>query len=264
MIDDKMYAKRFLQGQGINVALGRTFTKDDIKEALLYAGKIGYPVVLKPTFGSHGDNVYLGLKDDRELERIIAVYLEKEPESGYFLIEKQCPGQEYRIFVARNGFFAAVKRIPANITGNGRDNVLILIQSENKRRMNPRNNCLCEIRLDDITFEFMEKNNLTVDYVPGKGEKVFLRGNSNVSTGGNCYDVTNTVHPSGLKLAKKILNTYAVPFIGIDLLTADIAKDIKDDYVICEVNSAPGLSLHMLPEKGLSRNVAGAIVDLLF
>jgi len=106
MIDDKMYAKRFLETQNINVAPGRTFTKDNIKEALLYAGEIGYPVVLKPTFGSHGDNVYLDIRDDRELERIIAVYLEKEPESGYLLIEKHCPGREYRIFITKNNFFA--------------------------------------------------------------------------------------------------------------------------------------------------------------
>jgi cyanophycin synthetase len=223
-------------------------------------------VVLKPTVGSHGDHVYTDIITTKDLSEKIDIFKEKNVGNGYCLVEKQVQGEEYRLFVSHRGFFAAVNRIPANVIGDGKSNLLSLIQQENFRRMNPRKNCLCEIRLDDITFDFMEKNGLTLDQIPTDGQKVFLRGNSNVSTGGNCYDVTDDAHPSVLCLAKKILSSFpGLPFVGIDLICPDIRHDInKTGYFICELNSAPGLSLHLLPETGKPREVVKELVDLLF
>jgi cyanophycin synthetase len=267
IINDKFYSKMWLNDHGFRVSPGKFFTgKDQIKKASDYATKLGFPVVLKPTVGSHGDNVYLNIKNRQELEEKIDMLYEKRGGNGNFLIEKHIAGNEYRIFITKNNFFAAVERIPASIIGDGKTNLLLLIQRENTRRMNVRTTCLCEIRLDDITFDFMEKNNVTLDDVPQKGKKIYLRENSNVSTGGNCHDVTDITHPSVKKLANNILNSFPdLPYIGIDLITSDISKKIEpNNYFICELNSAPGLSLHMMPETGISRNVAGALVDLLF
>lgn len=266
IINDKYYSKRWLDDRGINVAPGFFFRIDQEQEIIDYANKTGYPVVMKPTAGSHGDNVYTNIDNEAELREKLTAFKEKGAENGYLIVEKHVEGNEYRLFITKNNFFAAVVRIPASITGDGFNNVLKLIQIENHRRMNPRDTCLCEIRLDYITFDFMEKHNITIDYVPKKGEKVVLRGNSNVSTGGNCYEVTDTVHPTVIDLAKKIMGSFPdLPYLGIDLLCEDITKKIdKNNYFVCELNSAPGLSLHMMPEKGKPKNVAGALVDLLF
>jgi cyanophycin synthetase len=265
IINDKFYTKKWLQKNYFSVTDGNFFRLDNIESAIKYAKKIKFPVVLKPTIGSHGDNVYTNIQSVKELKEKLIIFSEKQ-KNGFFIIESFFPGKEFRLFITKNGFFAAVERIPANITGDGKTNILLLIQRENARRMNPRNNCLCEIRLDDITFDFMEKNQISLDYVPKKGEKVFVRENSNVSTGGNCYDVTDQVHPTFINLAKEILSSFEnLPFIGIDLITKDIKKTInKNNYIICELNSAPGLSLHMMPEVGKARNVAKELVNLLF
>jgi D-alanine-D-alanine ligase-like ATP-grasp enzyme len=266
IVNDKFFTKQWLQKYKIPTAPGYFFTINDVNSALKYAQKLGFPVILKPTVGSHGDNVWTNIKSTRDLKEIISTFKDKGIHNGYFLIERQFKGNEYRVFITKNDFIATVQRIPANVIGDGKNTLLSLIQKENYRRMNPRTTCLCEIRLDDIAFDYMEKHNLTLDDVPKKGERVFLRGNSNVSTGGNCYDVTNTIHPSIKKLAKKILNIFTnLPYIGFDLICRDITqKLIKDSYIVCELNSAPGLSLHMLPEKGKPRNVAGVLVNLLF
>lgn len=266
IINDKFYSKQFLQEKTIPVVCGSFFRNGEIDKALSIAHKIGYPVVMKPTFGSHGDDVYTEILNDEELKEKIHFLKDKIVGSGYLLVEKYFPGNEYRIFITKNNFFAAVWRIPANVIGDGKTNILMLIQRENNIRMNSRNTCLCEIRLDDITFDYMEKHGITLDYIPKKREKVFVRGNSNVSTGGNCYDVTDEVHPTVKSFAQKILDIFpGVPYLGIDLICPDISKQLKEgQYIVCELNSAPGLSLHMMPEKGKSRNAAGALVDLLF
>ncbi|MEK0189497.1 Mur ligase family protein, partial [Microcoleus anatoxicus] len=46
---------------------------------------------------------------------------------------------------------------------------------------------------------------------------------------------------------------------------ADISKPLRDvDGVIVEVNAAPGFRMHVAPSQGLPRNVAGAVMDMLF
>lgn len=266
VVNDKFYTKQWLKKYNIPVAEGQFFPIDDVGNILNYATKLGFPVVLKPTIGSHGDNVYTDIRNRKELKEKMEVFKQKGFHNGFCLIEKPFQGEEYRVFVTKNSFIAAVHRVPANVIGDGSNNILMLIQKENKRRMNPRANCLCEIKLDDITFDYMDKHNLILDDVPKKGKQVFLRSNSNVSTGGNCYDITDLIHPSVKHLAQKILSVFPnLPHIGFDLICRDITKDLeKQKYIICELNSAPGLSLHMMPEKGKARNVAGALADLLF
>lgn len=266
IINDKFYSKKWLEHNGFSIAKGQAFTYQQSREAIRYASKIKYPVVLKPTVGSHGDFVWVDIKSDAELEEKINGMKKKSVGNGYVLIEKYFLGNEYRLFVSKTGFFAAVWRIPANVIGDGKNNLLMLIERENKRRMNPRINCLCEIKLDEITFDFMERNNITIDFVPKKGEVVNIRNNSNVSTGGNCYDVTDSVHKSVWDMAQKILATFPnALYMGIDLLCKSIAKPLTiKNHIICELNSAPGLSLHMMPEKGKPQNVAKELVNLLF
>jgi len=263
IIDDKYYAKKFLSSKGFKVNTGEIFDGDYKKTALTYAREIGFPVVVKPTISSHGENVIMDINSVRDLKIAIVTFLSKYNQSAYFLIEKQFEAKEYRIFVTQSGFIAAVERTPANITGDGKSTIRKLIKVENYRRMNPRNTCLCKIAIDDISKNHLKKQGLSFSATPTKGQKVFLRKNSNVSTGGNCYDVTDSMHLSYKKLAKAILNALNVPFVGIDLLCSDISKNM-DDYKVCELNSAPGLSLHMMPEKGKSRDVANAIVDVIF
>jgi cyanophycin synthetase len=266
IINDKFFHKKWLHLHKIKTAPGYFFPIIQKKEILNYAKNLGFPIVLKPTVGSHGDNVYTDITTIKDLSEKIEIFKEKNIGNGYCLVEKQVQGNEYRLFISRRDFFAAVNRIPANVIGDGKSNLLSLIQRENFRRMNPRKNCLCEIRLDDITFDFMEKKGLTLDHIPKNGQKVFLRGNSNVSTGGNCYDVTDDVHPSVFRLAKKILLSFPrLPFIGVDLICPDIKHNINQTgYFVCELNSAPGLSLHLLPEVGKPREVVKELADLLF
>lgn len=263
IIDDKYLSKAFLQSHSFKVAPGKTFSYDNVSAALNYAQQIDYPVVLKPTIGSHGDYVFMDISDGKELKAKIELLQSKQVGNGYYLVEKQVGGKEYRLFVTSDGFFAAVNRVPANVIGDGIHNIQALVDKENNRRMNPRDTCLCEIRLDQPALDYMDKNHLALADVPKIAEAVYLRNNSNVSTGGNCYEMTGQAHPSVIKLAQDILAKLKVPYIGIDLLCEAIDKPL-DEYAICELNGAPGLSLHMMPESGQSQDTAKAVVDVLF
>ena len=48
-------------------------------------------------------------------------------------------------------------------------------------------------------------------------------------------------------------------------MTDDITvKQTADSYRVLEINSLPGIGMHINPGKGSSRNTAGMIVDMLF
>lgn len=116
--------------------------------------------------------------------------------------------------------------------------------------------------MDSVMISSLEKQGLGLSSVLEKCVKVRLRENSNVSSGGNCIDVTEKTHNSAVELGKKLLKTIGLPYLGFDLLCKDISEPLlTQKHFICECNVSPGLSLHMLPAAGKSRNVAMAIID---
>ena len=112
----------------------------------------------------------------------------------------------------------------------------------------------------------MKKNNVSMEYIPDENEKVYLRHNSNVAKGGLCIDYTDKIHKSVLENCKKILETFSgLSYVGIDYMSKDIeATQTSDMYNIVEVNTVPGIHMHMRPSEGKPRNVAKYMVDMIF
>jgi cyanophycin synthetase len=183
-----------------------------------------------------------------------------------FLLEKHFFGEEYRVLITKAGYFAAVHRTPASVRGDGKHSIKQLTEAENFRRMNPRTTCLCEVKLDEVVTTFLAKNQHTLQSVPAQGAVVQLRPNTNVSKGGGCEDITDRAHPSIKKLACRVLDAVGgLAYVGLDLICQDISKPItKQEWIICELNAYPGLSLHTVPGKGQSHDVAKPLVEASF
>lgn len=268
VISDKFYTKALLQHANIPTADGDWFDATTISTAIDYATALGFPVVLKPLVGSHGDFVYPLIESADELATKIDYLIKRKIGKEPFLIEKHIYGEEYRIFALRDSDqYAVVHRKPAQVVGDGEHSILALIQIENFRRLNPRTTCVGDIKLDDVLFDTLSKRKLTIEYVPTKDEVVRLRPSSNVSMGGVCESVTERAHSSVKKLIRKIWA--AIPglsCVGIDLICADITKPLSTQmHVICELNAAPGLSLHQLPSAGKAEPVADWLAsEILF
>jgi D-alanine-D-alanine ligase-like ATP-grasp enzyme len=200
---DKFYSKKFLEYINIPVPKGNIFHIDDTEAIISFAEEIGFPLVMKPLTGSHGDYVYSHIDSQKELMEILNFIHTEYLDECHLLIEEHIQGHEYRLFVTKNNFFAAVNRIPANIRGDGKSSIQSLIDLENFRRINPRTTCLCTIKVDDVLKNYLKKKNLSLKYKPRKGKKIQLRYSSNVCMGGNCIDVTDQVHPSIKEFAFK-------------------------------------------------------------
>lgn len=261
---DKYITKKVLEQNEISVPKGEKFLPNEWELSILYARKVGFPVVIKPVFGSHGDNIYMDIENEIELKKIVKdVYVEKLKTA--FIIEKQFEGKEYRVFLTKEGKYAVLHREPAHIIGDGVHSISELIEIENEKRKE-RTNCLCPIAVDEITKIYMKKNNILMANIPNENEKVYLRHNSNVAKGGACIDYTDKIHKSVLENCKKILETFSgLSYVGIDYMSKDITSNQTPDmYNIVEVNTVPGIHMHMRPSEGKPRNVAKYMVDMIF
>ncbi|MDP2762897.1 MAG: hypothetical protein Q8O27_00030 [Enterobacteriaceae bacterium] len=266
-VENKALAKSLLSRKKISVAEGRLFDKDrGIDEIYRYIEKIGHPVVMKPFDGAHGNLVFIGPKDKRDCNEARKKIIKK---SKYILVEKEFKGKEFRFIATASKVIAVTYRDPANVIGDDIHNIKELVKIKNSDPMRGEKNKkpLTKIKIDNITKQNLIEQNIKLDYIPVKGEKIYLRKESNISTGGDSIDVTDLVHPEFKKIAIK--SVQAIPglaYAGVDLMTnKDISeKPTKNSYIIVEINSSPGIYPQHFPYQGKSRNVAKEIIDLLF
>lgn len=266
---DKDLTKITLKKIGISTLEGKCYLRGSYKFALDYANKIGWPVVIKPRQAIGGSHVYVNVENESEFKSAWDEIIKKFP---FIIIEKMFAGDEYRILATKDRILGVTNRVPANVIGDGSKTILELIKMKNsipKRSSNyiTRHNLpKVEIVIDDVLVQYLKKHNLTLDYIPQKNEKVFLRQNSNITTGGDSIECTDIIDPSVEQIALKIIQSIpGIFYAGIDLLTKDITKkQSSDKYAILEVNWNPGLALHQFPHFGKPRNVAKEIIDIAF
>ncbi|MFW7394673.1 bifunctional glutamate--cysteine ligase/glutathione synthetase, partial [Vagococcus fluvialis] len=96
---------------------------------------------------------------------------------------------------------------------------------------------------------------------------VYLRENSNVSTGGDSIDVTDDMDESYKKIAEEAVEALGAKICGIDLIIPDktIKGNKKDtSYGIIEGNFNPAMHMHIYPFAGTGRRLTMNVLELLY
>lgn len=259
---DKTLTKKILSEAFIPTPRGK-IAKDE-EDAVEIAGELGGAVVVKPCDGNQGKGVSLNLVSEAEIR---AAFKVAENYTQKILVEEQIFGRHYRILVVNNRVEAVSERFPAQVKGDGINSIkdLIDIENQNPLRGEEHEKPLTKIKVDQVVFNVLARQNLTMNYVPDSGEDVSLRDNANLSTGGTAADVTEDIHPDNKELACRIARLMSLDVAGIDVVTEDIGLPIlKGKGAIIEVNAAPGIRMHLFPSHGSRRQVGDAIVDYLF
>ncbi|MEG2863695.1 MAG: cyanophycin synthetase, partial [Comamonas sp.] len=185
---DKDLTKRLLHAAGVPVPMGRPVT--DVEDAWVVAQEVGLPVVVKPQDGNQGKGVVVNITTREGLEAAYNVASEFGDE---ILVERFLPGHDFRMLVVGGQLVAAARREPPQVLGDGTHTVreLVEIVNQDPRRGSGHGTALTKIRLDDIAIARIASEGLTPDSVPAQGQRVVLRNNANLSTGGSATDVTD-------------------------------------------------------------------------
>ena len=259
---DKQITKEVLYGLGIPVPEGQIVI--GCQEATEVAEKLGYPVVVKPYNGNQGKGVSLDLRKPEEVE---AAFMVAKAFSDKIIVERFVEGNNYRIAVVGDKLIAVALRLAAHVVGNGVNTIKELIEAVNRSPLRGigHEKPLTQIKIDDVMMLILSKMNKTLEYVPTLGEVIYLRENANLSTGGIAIDVTDDIHPDNVNIAIAAVRAVGLDVAGVDFTIEDISKSLYEiGGRIIEVNACPGIRMHHYPTEGRSRNVAKAIVDMLF
>ncbi len=246
---DKDYAKFFMKKRGYPVAEGKTFfsnrwaktinSKRTLKEAVKYAQKLGYPLIVKPNSQSQGSGVSL-VSESTELRRALMEVFKIDKVA---LVERYMPGRDYRVVVLDGEIISAYERAALSVVGDGKSSVLALLKQ--KQKIFEKTKRDTKINFSDSRMKNkLKRHGLTFGSVLPKGEKIYLLDNANLSSGGDSLDVTNTISAGFEKIAVNLTRDMGLRIAGVDIMVTkgDITRDPKScKYYIIEINAAPGL-----------------------
>ncbi len=259
--------KAFLSTLGFPVPKGDIVTS--FEEARAVAREIGYPVAVKPVVGHKGIGVTADVQDREELEfafgRAIKAIGEDQPKQ--VIVEKSISGSDFRLLCVNGRFVAATERRPASVVGDGKSTIAELIDRENRtaaRRDTPTS-ALAKIQCDEAMEMYLDEQRLSLDSVVEVDRTVYLRKVANLSAGGVSIDATPNVHPDNVVLAQDIAQHFQLTCIGIDAIAPNLATSWRSgNFGILEINSAPGIFMHVNPAVGESIDVPAYILETFF
>lgn len=267
-------------GLGIDLVTDKEYTKDLLAAAMIPVPKgivvkslaeleqaiteLGFPLVIKPQFGNHGKGITTNVVTK---EKAISGFNIAQQVSNTIIVEKFVTGSDYRLLVINSKLVAAAQRTPAMVVGDDRSTIEQLINevNEDQNRGEDHQNVLTKIAIDEVTKGILRQKALTLNSILPRGEILYLKHAANLSSGGTATDVTDTVHPQNIFLAERIARLVNLDICGIDIVTKDIAIPITEgNGAVIEVNASPGFRMHLAPTKGVARNVAKSMIDMLY
>jgi cyanophycin synthetase len=259
---DKSLTKTLLGDNGVPVPKGSVAEDED--DAVAIAGKLGWPIVVKPLDASHGRGVLTNIRSESELRLAYKDALKFRDE---VIVEQFLEGHDFRFLVIAGRFICAAQRVPAFVVGDGTRTIEELVEEVNRdpRRGIGHEKILTKIEIDDLSLALLARRDLTPRSVPEKDETVYLKSTANLSTGGISRDVTDSVHPSNIHLMERIARIVGLDIAGIDVISPTVEKPVADvGGGIVEVNAAPGFRMHTDPTEGTPRDAAGAVIEMLY
>lgn len=251
----KDVSSRLLRNRGVRAPENGVFHADDEERAWSWAAPL-LPVVVKPHDGKRGREVHVGI-ETREQFRY--AYQRVSASGGTVLVEQFHTGVEHRCLLVDHRLIAVTRRRPASVLGDGASSIRKLVASKNAKRGRIHK----RLRLNAPELSTLEKQGFSPEDTPSTGERVYLRGVSNLHVGGDALDATDTVTAEERSLIEKAAR--ALPGLrvsGIDFLLP--REGDGDAPAVIEVNKAPMISMHHFPWEGQPRDVASAVLDAMF
>jgi glutamate--cysteine ligase len=264
IMENKSVTKKILSDNGINVPHGKEYhnEEDAISDYDLFAGM---SIVIKPNstnFGT-GVNILQNPYDRTGFDRAVKFAFGFDET---ILIEDYIEGKEYRFLVVDRTVAGILHRVPANVTGDGVSDIKCLVDEKNTDPLRGTGYVtpLEKISLGEYETEFLKKNGMTGNDIPEKGKTVYLRENSNISTGGDSIDFTDEIKDGYKDVAIHAAKSVGAKICGVDMIIRDIETGPESgNHAIIELNFNPALHIHAFPYKGINRRPEKFVLDLL-
>ncbi len=264
LMENKVATKRLLSDANLYTPESKSFS--DITLAKSYYAQLDQGFVIKPKSTNYGLGISIFKTPPSQADYIDALKI-AFAEDTTILIEDYVDGSEFRFYVQGDQVIAITERVAAHVIGDGQHTINQLIDLENEhplrgpQHMTPLTN-LAKGETERIQ---LSTQGYGFNSIPEQGQIIYLRSNSNVSTGGLPIDRTFNVDDSYKEIAIKAAKALGATFCGVDILITD--KDspaTPANYGIIEANFNPAMMIHRFPGKGQARYLAFELIKYIF
>jgi glutamate--cysteine ligase len=264
---NKTVTKKVLAQHGLPVPEGREYSSlaDAVRDFPFFEGKA---IVVKPKSTNYGLGIAI-FKEGASLEDYQTAVKLAFLEDTAILVESFIAGTEYRFFVMNGQTKAVLLRVPANVKGDGKSTIAALVAAKNQNPLRGTNHRapLEKLALGELEQLMLKAQGLTPDSVLPEGQIVYLRENSNISTGGDSIDVTDEMPDSYKAMAELAVKSLGAVICGIDFIIPDQAHPAQlnpANFGIIEANFNPAMQMHIYPFAGQGRRLTQDVLALLF
>ncbi|MFK4784689.1 bifunctional glutamate--cysteine ligase GshA/glutathione synthetase GshB [Fusobacterium sp. MFO224] len=264
IMENKVVTKKVLEKNGISVPRGLHYSDKKIAVNDFYKYE-NNPIVIKPKSTNFGLGITI-FKDEYSFEDYKKAINLAFKEDSSILIEEFISGKEYRFFVIGDEVAGILHRVPANVKGDGKSDIYKLVEEKNKNPLRGKGykTPLEKINLGEAESLFLKGQGKTFDYVPKDGEVIYLRENSNISTGGDSVDYTDTILDIYKRIAIRAAKSANATICGVDMMIKDLKNsNPNENYSIIEINFNPAIHIHCYPFIGKNRHLGEKILDVL-
>jgi cyanophycin synthetase len=245
MAGNKPLVHELLSRHGLPVPDHRVFTLGEIEGVYDFLDRYREGCVVKPANGYGGQGVTTHIRTHRELRRAAVLASLYSPE---LLIERQIPGESYRLLILNGRMVDAVCRRGLHLVGDGASSVRGLIERANRDR---EAQDISPIEIDRDCEFTLGYQNLSLSYVPDKSADVLInsvnesrRKQVEVRTVYN-ENVTTVMCPAIVRQAESAAAIIGSRLLGVDILARRTDVPLEESGgVINEVNTTPALHHH--------------------
>ena len=257
---NKFCANKLIEAAGIPVPKAKSINEEDFRQGLLenIIADLNFPLVVKPLFGSYGEDVLCNIANLEQL----TVQMTRLFESYQWLTIEEFHGNlnSFRILLLNKKIIGVIQRYPAHVLGDGQLTISELIAKTNIERQQTSEE-LAPIKLDVECYIRLQQLGITPDYVPLPRERVVLCYTCNASRGGSYEALSLHMCKKNRQFFLKIISLLNLKIAGIDVECVDLNTPIVHSKgVIIEVNSNPSIRIHETPQYGKPNCVTKKII----
>lgn len=240
---DKPLVHQLLAAEGLPVPEYAFFNADDLTPALEFLARRDGSCVVKPTDLQGGTVTTSGIRTPADLRR---ARLRARRVSQGLLIERQVPGDNYRLLFLDGQLLDVVRRHVPRVTGDGLSSVRELLAAENARRYRTNGGAATWELIADLDTVFtLEQQGLKLGSVPAAGQSVIVKTVVNANGPEFNESARDQIGDALIADAARAATRLGVRLAGVDVITTDCQRPLADTGgVILEVNATPGLHYH--------------------
>src|SRR5699024_8797948 len=260
---NKIDTEKYLKQASIVTTQSIVFDEDQYNEAEDFIRNNPGDYVFKPfnLNGGRGISINVTIDSFDQAWNVAKIACDERKKEFKLIIQKYIKGIESRFLVIEGKFNSAILRSPANVVGNGINTINELIEMKNKQReLNPHLRVL-PIKIDERILVNLLNQEKSLDSVLEKNEILYLHKSSNISLGGDSYEISDLINEDMIKVAEQAVN--AIPGLrtaGVDMIYSSFED--KNPTVL-ELNPDANLRMHHYPFKGEPKEPVFDLIDAM-